>query len=925
MFEAHDPWEPGQGIALGTTADVVHTGFMSRFVLLLLAVVALLGATEPEHVHIQLSWYHQFQFAGIYAAESRGYFADEALAVEIREYAPGCDIPFELESGRTQFAVYDSKILDEWARGRDIGLLAIIHQRSPSVMLVHANSPFLTLADLLQAPPSRLVSPANDSDPELRLALSALSADPMTVFSRRKQAGDLEAFVRGELDVLPGYASNEPFRLQRMGVEIRSLRYQSNGQSAFFGDVLACRGELLRSRPDLANRFRRAVLRGWTWALDHHSEAATLTLNRWPSSQQSATIEQLLDEAVATEGLVDRQIVELGSISASRLDSIAALMRSAGLPGMVRADLIWRPSDPSGSWVRVLAWSLGMAAAACIVLMALVWVIRRQLVTSTLSHERMMELAEAFFLFQATVEGGSRLRMRQASPSITTILGGTRSSYLADADVLLRQILPDDRQAFLSALSAAISSKSALRHRLRITHPDHATPRHLLLHAMPTPGSDPPTYDGLILDLTAEADAAEALLEVQRRLQTAQSNESLGLLAGGVAHDFNNLLGAIRGNAELALGKLPDGHEAKPRVQRVMQAADRAAGLVRQILAYAGKGSVEVHPIDLVEECRVLRDLLKHAVPAGATIRLDADSGLPPVLFDPSQLQQVLVNLIVNAGESYGGKPGEVHITVVRDPGNPNHIRVQIIDRGCGMDEQTQQRMFEPYFTTKKTGHGLGLAAVQGIVTASGASLTCTSHPNQGTTFTLSIPIAASIRTTSRIDTPDPIAGRHLLVVDDDEMLCEMAAQMARDLGYTVETASGGEAALSLLADRERPYNAAIIDCSMPDRQGTEVVRERRIAGDRRPIILVSGMVEAARIGTGILDRRTRFLAKPFSRAMLDRTLRIMLRPEPDDESSSNSTFASLQRESSIQMSIRSTSDPPDDASSISTQIPPTH
>jgi DNA-binding response OmpR family regulator len=145
----------------------------------------------------------------------------------------------------------------------------------------------------------------------------------------------------------------------------------------------------------------------------------------------------------------------------------------------------------------------------------------------------------------------------------------------------------------------------------------------------------------------------------------------------------------------------------------------------------------------------------------------------------------------------------------------------------------------------------------------------------------------------------------HLLVADDDEPMRETVVQMALQLGYSVDVATGGGEAARLLADQSRTYAAAIIDCVMPDRDGTDVVRERRLAGDRRPMVLVSGMVEAARIGTGILDRKTRFLAKPFTKAMFERTLLVLMRPEADADSGSSSTFAAMQRESSLQLALQ--------------------
>jgi signal transduction histidine kinase/FixJ family two-component response regulator len=710
--------------------------------------------------------------------------------------------------------------------------------------------------------------------------------------------------------MLPGFATNEPARLLELGVATRPLRYQAEGHSPFFGDSLICRGELLRQRPDLVNRFRRACLRGWSWALSNREDAVRLISDGWTSAYQPSSPQHLLKEAVALDPIIDRTVIDLGTISIPRLEAIAAQMRAVQQPGLVRRELVWQPADPSSTWLSLTIWALGIAGTVCLVLLLGIVVTRRRLLGATLTQQRIMDLAESFMLFHAKAEGTSRLRLVHTSPSISAILGGTRSSYQSDPDALLRQVLGDDRPPLLEALTAAISRRQAVRHRFRIAHPDHEKPRHLLLQAIPLPGSEPLEFDGMILDLTAEADAAEALLEVQRRLQTAQRNESLGLLAGGVAHDFNNLLGAIRGNAELAMSRLPDSHEARPRLQRVLQASDRAAGLVRQILAYAGKGTIEVRPINLIEECRVLRDLLKHAIPANVRLDLISPQNLPEVQFDPAQLQQVLVNLIVNAAEAYEGAEGTVTIKLTALAGEPASIAVEISDRGCGMSAETQARMFEPYFTTKKTGHGLGLAAVQGIITASGSHMSYLSRVGHGTTFTLRIPVVARRIPQGRVESPYPVAGKHVLVVDDDEMMRDLASQMVRELGYVVDSAAGGEEALRRLGDPNRTYAAAILDCAMPDLDGTEVARRLRAADDRLPLVLCSGMVESNRIGTGILDRRTRFLAKPFSKAMLDRTLRLLLRTEGGDDDSSSSTFASMQRESSVFLSIRSDRDP---------------
>ena len=494
-------------------------------------------------------------------------------------------------------------------------------------------------------------------------------------------------------------------------------------------------------------------------------EVIAFILSHYRSQHQKNTSEHLNEEAEGTATIIDRPLIALGSINPERLVSIAEQLSAVGLPGMVENDLIYKENGTSPSWITILIWSVAVIGGICLALLITAFATRRRLIQTTRTQQRMMDLAEEFFLFHARADGVTSLQLLSASSSLGRILGSPLQTYQKDSDALLRQIHPDDRHGLISSIACAIADRLPLRRRFRLLHPDHRRPRHLLLHAMPLPGSDPVEFDGLVLDLTTETEATEALIETQQRLERTQRNESLGLLAGGVAHDFNNLLGGIRGNAELALAQLPPEHAARPRIDRLLQAADRAAGLVRQILAYAGRGSIEIRPIDITEECRTLLDLLKHSIAKNITLKLEAQDKIPPVLFDPAQLQQVLINLMVNAAESYQGEPGVVLVHLSRSP--DRRVEVVIEDHGCGMDDATQARMFEPYFTTKKSGHGLGLAAVQGIIKATGAEMFCQSKAGVGTTFTLKLNAA---KTPSQNLTPQlaPTApgGRHILVVD---------------------------------------------------------------------------------------------------------------------------------------------------------------
>jgi signal transduction histidine kinase len=252
-------------------------------------------------------------------------------------------------------------------------------------------------------------------------------------------------------------------------------------------------------------------------------------------------------------------------------------------------------------------------------------------------------------------------------------------------------------------------------------------------------------------DITEQKRAAELMRETQKL-------ESLGVLAGGIAHDFNNLLVGILGNASLALESLPQSSAERPLIQAVLAAGERAAGLTRQMLAYSGRGQFFLEAIDLSTFVQETIPLIAAAAPRSVKLQLDLASELPPINADATQVQQILMNLVVNGAEAIAqGKPGTVRISTRRmeidqqflraepdgwrfelTPGD--YVLLEVRDDGCGMDERTKSRIFEPFFTTKFTGRGLGLAAALGIVRGHSGSIQVSSSPGNGTTFRVLFP-----------------------------------------------------------------------------------------------------------------------------------------------------------------------------------------
>jgi PAS domain S-box-containing protein len=391
------------------------------------------------------------------------------------------------------------------------------------------------------------------------------------------------------------------------------------------------------------------------------------------------------------------------------------------------------------------------------------------------------------------------------------------------------------------------------------------------------------TIDGLPTRLAGIRDlrAAEQVETERRRLeqhvQQSQRLDSLGVLAGGIAHDFNNLLVGIIGSAELLAASNLSSAD-RESVQAIAEAGQRAATLTAQLLAYAGRRDLgERGPIDLGVLFAELRRLLAPTFAKSAELSFDIEPGCV-VLGNRATVLQVLMNLLTNASDAIGSAPGTVSVTARRvatpgerfkhalgasltKPGGP-WVLIEVEDTGSGMDEATRGRIFEPFFSTKAKGHGLGLAACLGIVSSHGGAIVVETELGRGSTFSVLLPASEgpSQKTVGRSAT---LSSARVLVVDDEPIVRRQVRRMLEAQGYAVLDAADGRAALTSM-ERDRP-DLVVLDVTMPGLDGTEVVREARSRGLRTPIILCSGYADF-RLETRLqADAYAAFLAKPFT------------------------------------------------------------
>lgn len=414
-------------------------------------------------------------------------------------------------------------------------------------------------------------------------------------------------------------------------------------------------------------------------------------------------------------------------------------------------------------------------------------------------------------------------------------------------------------------------------------------------------GGEPSEHLAVVLDITERKQAQEQRLRYETQIQQSENLRSLGVLASGLAHDFNNLLVGMQVNLELALLDLEPASPVREHIGEAQTASQRAAELIRQMLAYAGKGKTSNEDIDLNELAHEMAGLLRTSVSKKTVLRLDLDEDLPRIAGDPTQIRQVIMNLITNAADAIGDVSGEIVVKTERvacdraslrelrpDEELPegDYLRLRIADTGAGMSAETRRRIFEPFFTTKVSGSGLGLAATHGIVRSHGGAIRVESEPARGTAFTLLFPIAPERAKASRAEPTPEDDWRDtgtILLVDDEEMVRSLVAKVLRRFGLSVLTASDGAEAVDIFSARHHEIDCVLLDSRMPNMDGREAFEAMREILPDVPVILCSGFTEE-----GIVEELTRkglagFLQKPYRIDVLREKLREVLKDASAD------------------------------------------
>ena len=386
-------------------------------------------------------------------------------------------------------------------------------------------------------------------------------------------------------------------------------------------------------------------------------------------------------------------------------------------------------------------------------------------------------------------------------------------------------------------------------------------------------------------DITERKRAEEERLEMERRLLHGQKLESLGVLAGGIAHDFNNLLMIIIGNLELASIKLSPDSPVHRRIGEATRASQIAATLVRQILTYSGKGRLTLQETRINEIIARNQGLFRASVSRNIDLTIDADRELPVIMADHGQIEQVVINLLINASEAIGDEPGLITLKtgvlesddsslaasrIEEKPPAGTFVYLEVSDTGCGMDEKTCEMMFEPFYTTKFTGRGLGMSVVSGIVRAHHGAIMLKSELKAGSTISVLLPVntaneclASECPGTGEEALPF-LSGGTLLVVDDDNEVRKTCMDMVEQLGYETMEATNGDEAVRIFQEHCSRIDMVVLDLTMPVMDGVSAFRELRLIRPDVRVLVSSGHDEKSACERFKEEVPSGFIKKPF-------------------------------------------------------------
>ena len=848
-------------------------------------------AQASEKVVLQLAWKHQFQFAGYYAAQHKGFYKQAGLDVEIVEGGEDKFAREEVLSGNAQYGVAGAELILHRADGEPFVVLAPIFQHSASVLLLRKDSGINSIQGLI-GKRVMLLPGKKDADILAAFINEGVSLDSI---KRLDQTYNLNDLIVGRTDAVSAYSTNEPWLMKQKGVQPKIITPRTYGVD-FYSDCLFSTEEEVEDHPQRVRQFLEASIRGWEYAMSNPQEIIDILLKEYDLQKSR---QHLRYEARETKKLMMPDLVQIGHMNPGRWRHIAKIDAKLGMlePDFSLEGFLYDP-NPGINYTSLL-WGLGLAilVSAVVGIIAFILFFLNKKLAAEIgvrkkAEEALRESEEHLrTLINATPDiicfKDGQGRWLEANNADLQLFGLTGVDYKLKTDSeLANYTLPLYKEAFLNCET---TDEKAWKDG-RLCREEEIIPlasgEQRVYDVIKSPLFNPDgSRKALVVlgrDISELRQADKEKNKLQAQLLQTQKMESIGRLAGGVAHDLNNMLAAVLGYGDMLLAdpELKEGH--KKRVELMHQAGQRSRDLVRQLLAFSRKQTLQMQKIDINKVISDVEKFLQQTIRESIDIKFNLSSELPLVQADKTQLEQVILNLTVNAQDAMpeGGKLSietklveldedyaAHHLDIVQGP----YVLLMVSDTGHGITQETREHIFEPFFSTKDIGEGigLGLSTVYGIVKQHQGHIWVYSEPDKGSVFKIYLPALTEENITEEESealpeqTLDTRGKETILVVEDDDMVRELTVTVLEEQEYQVIYAANGQQCLEMIKNYQGRIDLLLTDVIMPGLNGKELFEKVLQIFPNIKVIYISGYAENVISSYGILDRGVDFIQKP--------------------------------------------------------------
>lgn len=846
--------------------------------------------TASNQITLQLKWYHQFQFAGYYAAQLKGYYRDEGLNVTLVEGSPKHPPLTNILERRATYGVSDADILIARLQGKPVVVMASIFQHTPYILMTRLDRGITHPRELV----GRKVMVEGEQGMALLKAMLLRQGVDWTKVKFIPHTWNIQDLINGKADAITAYYTTEPAQMQSMGAQPGIMRSMDFGVDVY-GDCLFTLEDEIKNNPARAAAFLRATVKGWRYAFDHTEEIIQYILQMPSVQQRGITAEMLRYEADKMQQLVLPNLVDIGSMSTERWQRMASLYTALGLaPNADKLDgFVYNPDKHSNSvllkWVAIACGSVfGISLLVGIWTLQMQQLVRRrtrelaeqnkQLALSEASYREMFNIAnDAIFVHDL-----ESFRLLDVNARACELFGYEHDKLLT-LHVVDFSAEPKEAAKQLTQVKERVMSDGPQLFEWKCQHSSgHQFWCEVHLKRGTINGHE--RLIALVRDITERRRLEEDRLKVSKL-------DALGVIAGGIAHDLNNIMLGIILNLDLLLNQTRIHSEDAALMRSAKNAALRASDLSRRMLTFAKGGDPIKKNINIRE---LIINSLNLALRGSNLLgSVQIEPNLPTIQADPGQLAQVLDNLIINAREASPGggnlfirgrrqrlKHGEVPSLPAGD-----YLFIEVQDQGTGIPEDVLPKIFDPYFTTKKSGHGIGLATCYSIMKKHGGDILVHSLPGQGTTFSLYLPIQTKLEilpdSPPAVPTPmtnRPTRSERLLIIDDDSLIRKTLVLLLKALGYQhVEAVENGETGLTLYQkglQNQTPFDLVILDATIPGYLGgEEAFKALRELDPKARVILSSGYSDSSTATNWKEIGFCAILPKPFTMQDLEQLL----------------------------------------------------